>query len=96
MHGEDRYPLTDFAAHTNDHITRLRASGEPEILTVGGEAEVVVQNAAAYQLLLDRLDSLEAVAAVKESMAEYARGEGVSAREGLNSLREKHGIPRNT
>ncbi len=64
MHGEGCYPLTDFATHTNDHITRL--------------------------------DSLEAVAAVKESMAEYARGEGVSAREGLNSLREKHGIPRNT
>ncbi|MBL7645121.1 MAG: type II toxin-antitoxin system Phd/YefM family antitoxin [Candidatus Hydrogenedentes bacterium] len=72
-----------------DHIARLRSSGQPEVLTVDGKAEVVVQNAAAYQALLDRLDSIEAVAAVRASMVEFERGEGIPVREGFAALRSR-------
>lgn len=94
MERESRYALAEFATHAHDHLARLKATGQPEILTLEGEGEVVVQDTSAYQILLDRLDALETVAAARESMAEYGRNEGVAAREGLDSLRDKHGIPR--
>lgn len=92
VQADETYSLLEFTQHAMDHIARLKSSGQPEVLTVDGKAEVVVQDAEAYQALLDRLDSVEAIAAVKASMVEFERGEGISVREGFAALREKHGI----
>lgn len=54
---QDILSLTEFHRHSREHIGRLRATGRPEVLTVNGRAEIVVQDAAAYQALLDRLGS---------------------------------------
>lgn len=94
IQAEESYSLVEFTQHAMDHLARLKSSGQPEVLTVDGKAEVVVQDAAAYQALLDRLDSVEAIASVKASMAEFERGEGIPLHEGISALREKHGIPR--
>jgi len=56
---EDIGSLTDFARNTRAHLDRLRRSGRPELLTVNGKAEVVVQNAAAYQRLIELLEKLK-------------------------------------
>ena len=56
---EDIGSLTDFARHTRAHLNRLRRTGRPELLTVNGKAEVVIQNAAAYQRLIESLEKLE-------------------------------------
>ena len=53
---EDIGSLTDFARNTKAHLERLRRTGRPELLTVNGKAEVVVQNAAAYQRLIELLE----------------------------------------
>ena len=90
---EQRFAISDFATHAHEHVLRLKATGEPELLTLDGEGDIIVQDATAYQRILDRLDSLEAVAAVRESVAQYGRGEGKSARSGHNLLREQHDIP---
>jgi hypothetical protein len=55
---EDIGSLTDFARNTKAHLQRLRRTGRPELLTVNGKAEVVVQNAAAYQRLIESLEKL--------------------------------------
>ena len=94
MQAKRTYPLTDFATHAREHLSRLKATGELETLTVDGETTLIVQDAEAYQRLLDRLDALETVAAVRESATEYGRGDDLSAREGMDSLRGKYGIPR--
>jgi len=57
-----------------------------------GTAELVVQEAGAYQDLLDRLDELETLAALSEAAAEIDRGEGSSIEEAEARLREKLGI----
>lgn len=93
MENPNRYAFEDFTTHARDHLARLKTTGEAEILTLDGDNEVVVQDAAAYRSLLDRLDALEAVAAVRESVAEYGRGEEHLLSEGMNALRGKHGIP---
>ncbi|HLM47397.1 MAG TPA: hypothetical protein VK458_26255 [Myxococcaceae bacterium] len=48
----DVYSLTDFQRSAREHIQRLRDTRRPEVLTVNGKAEVVVQDADAYQDLL--------------------------------------------
>ena len=56
---EDIGSLTDFARNTKAHLQRLRRTGRPELLTVNGKAEVVVQSAAAYQRLIEALEKLK-------------------------------------
>ena len=56
---EDIGSLTDFARNTKAHLERLRQTGRSELLTVNGKAEVVVQNAVAYQRLIESLEKLK-------------------------------------
>ena len=55
---EDIGSLTDFARNTKAHLKRLKRSGGAELLTAKGKAEVVVQNASAYQRLIESLEKL--------------------------------------
>jgi PHD/YefM family antitoxin component YafN of YafNO toxin-antitoxin module len=56
---EDIGSLTDFARNTKAHLRRLKRTGRAELLTVNGKAEVVIQNASAYQQLLEELERLK-------------------------------------
>lgn len=47
-------PLTDFLRNSKSHIETLKLSGDPELLTVNGEAAVVVQDAIAYESLVEQ------------------------------------------
>ena len=64
------------------------------MLTVNGKAEVVVQDAASYQLMLDRLHHMETLAAIQEGMASAERGELKSAAQVLDEMRAKYGLSR--
>jgi prevent-host-death family protein len=72
----DIQPLTDFKRNTADFLTRLKATGQPVILTINGKAELVVQDAKSYQRLLDLAERLETIQAVREGIASADRGEG--------------------
>jgi hypothetical protein len=41
--------LSDFKRNTVDLLDRLRKTGHPMVLTINGKAELVVQDAEAYQ-----------------------------------------------
>ena len=56
---EDIGSLTDFQRNTQAHLKRLKRTGRPELLTVNGKAEVVVQNASAYLRLIKLLEKLK-------------------------------------
>ena len=56
---EDIGSLTDFARNAKAHLRRLKRTGRPELLTVNGKAEVVVQTATAYQHLIEQLEKLK-------------------------------------
>lgn len=89
---EDICSMSDFVRNARSHAERLRATRRPEILTHNGAAELVVQNAEAYQDLLDRLDELETLAALNEAAAEIDRGEGSSVDEAEARLRKRLNI----
>jgi hypothetical protein len=56
---EDIGSLTDFARNTKAHLRRLKRTGRAELLTVNGKAEVVIQNASAYQRVIEELEKLK-------------------------------------
>jgi hypothetical protein len=51
---EDISSVTDFHRNMRSHLKRLKRNGRPEVLTINGRAELVVQDAAAYQGLWER------------------------------------------
>ena len=59
------------------------------MLTVNGKAEVVVQDAAAYQRLLERAEKAEMIEFLREAKADADAGRTVPAREFLESLGKK-------
>jgi prevent-host-death family protein len=86
------HSLTDFQRNARDHLRRLRDTGQPAVLTVNGKAEVVVQDAAAYQELLDRLDRAEAIVGINRGLVSMRRGEGRPADEVFDEIRAKFGF----
>jgi prevent-host-death family protein len=89
---QDIHPLTDFKRNTTDFMSQMKKTRRPVVLTVNGKAELVVQDAESYQKILDRLDKLEAVAAIRLGIAAAAEGRIKPARKALAELREKLGI----
>jgi PHD/YefM family antitoxin component YafN of YafNO toxin-antitoxin module len=91
----DIHPLTGFLRDHKAHIERLAATGRPEVLTVNGKASVVIQDAAAYQKMLEALAVVETERLVRERLAAVERGEpGVPADKVLTDVRKRLGLPR--
>ena len=87
--------LTNFKRQTADYLTQLHKTGEPVVLTVNGKAEVVVQDAAAYQKLVEaaaKADREETVAAIRAGLADVAARRTKPARAALKALAKKYGI----
>src|SRR4029453_646668 len=53
--------LSDFKRNTSELLDRLKKTGNPVVLTINGKAEVVVQDAEAYQELLERVETIEGI-----------------------------------
>ncbi len=87
-------PLAHFRENSQEIIDRLKVSGEPLILTVGGEAELVVLAKESYQRMLAIVDRVEAIEGIQRGLASMERGEGRPASEVFDEIRERHGIPR--
>jgi prevent-host-death family protein len=87
--------LTNFKRQTAEYLDRLQATGEPVVLTINGRAQVVVQDVAAYQRLVDaaaKADRDETIAAVREGLADVKAGRKKPARTALKALAKKYGI----
>lgn len=86
--------LTNFKRNTPAFLDRLKESGGPLVLTVNGKAKVVVQDAAAYQQLLELIDRLEAVQGIDRGLRETKAGKGKPLDQVDREIRKKHRIPR--
>ena len=90
----EKYTLTDFLRSHKAHVTRLKETHAPEVLTVNGKAEIVIQDAQSYQRMIDRLHHMETVAAIQEGMASAERGELKPAAQVLDEMRARYGLSR--
>jgi PHD/YefM family antitoxin component YafN of YafNO toxin-antitoxin module len=75
-------------------MRHLRKSKRPVVLTVNGKAAAIVQDAEAYQRLLDIAASADAEEGIRQGLEDAARGRTRPAREVFDEVRRKHGIPR--
>ena len=55
------HSLTDFQRNAKTYVQRLSDTKRPEVLTVNGEAQVVIQDARAYEEMVDLLHSLKQI-----------------------------------
>ena len=86
--------VTEFQRNVKEYVGRLKRQKAPLVLTVNGRAELVVQNAGSYQKLMDRLERAETIAAIRQGIAQFERGEGIPLEDAERKLRKKHGFPR--
>ena len=84
---QDIRSLTDFQRDTKAHLKRLKRTGRPEVLTVNGRAELIVQDAAAYE------ETIDAIRGIQRGLDEMEAGKGAPARKVLDRIRAKHKIP---
>jgi hypothetical protein len=69
-------------------LKRLKATGRPEVLTVNGKAELIVQDAAAYE------ETLAAIRGIQRGLEGMKAGKGKPAHEAPEQIRREHKIPR--
>jgi len=86
----DTHSLTHFKRHTAEVIVRLKQAGEALVLTVHGKAEVVVQDPASFQRLIELAGRAEMLEFLQGSRQDMEAGRTVPAREALDRLARKH------
>lgn len=84
-------PLSDFVRNTKAHIEHLKSTREPQILTVNGEASIVVQDAASYEKMAALAEQAREDAKLRAAL-EYFRegGEGMEASKVFAKLGSKY------
>ena len=88
----DIQSLTDFKKNTPDFVHQMKETGEPIVLTINGRAELVVQDAAAYQKLLDLAEEAKVVEGICRGLEDWKAGRTSSLDEFKAHARAKHGI----
>ena len=89
----DIYPLSEFQRGAKMFLDKLKETKSPIVLTVNGKAAAVVQDAESYQKLIDRLELLESIAKIRQSIKEFEQGEGMPLNQAFAEFKEKYGIP---
>lgn len=85
---QDIRSLTDFQRNTKAHLRRLKSSGRPVVLTVNGRAQLIVQDAAAFE------DMLDAIRGIQRGLDAMKEGTGKPFRQALDEIRVKYKISR--
>ena len=89
---KDIHSLSDFQRNARAHVEHLRTTGRPEVLTVNGRAELVVQHADGYQKLLDLATNAAAIVGIQQGLQGVYDGTGEDAEAAFASLERELGI----
>jgi PHD/YefM family antitoxin component YafN of YafNO toxin-antitoxin module len=88
----DIHPLSEFQRNARAYVKRLKKTGRPEVLTVHGQAELVVQHAEAYQKLLDLAENAAAIVGIQRGLQGMIEGTGEDADAAFKSLEDELAI----
>ena len=93
----DIQPLSTFKRETGKIIEQLKETREPVVLTINGKAELVVQDAAAYQEFLEEhermKERLETLAGIRRGLEDVKHGRVIPARESFKEFMAANEIP---
>ncbi|MGB6690910.1 MAG: type II toxin-antitoxin system Phd/YefM family antitoxin [Terracidiphilus sp.] len=90
----DIQSLTTFRRCSGDFMKHLRKSKRPMVLTVKGKAAAVVQDAEAYQRLLDIAARADAGEGIRQGLDDARKGKTRPARQFFAEFEAAHGIRR--
>jgi prevent-host-death family protein len=90
--GRDIHSLTDFKKNTSEFINQLKETGEPVVLTINGKAELVVQDAAAYQKLRQLAEEARVLEGIRQGIEDMKAGRTISLDQFKDHARTKRGI----
>jgi prevent-host-death family protein len=91
---KDIHSLTTFRRRSGDFMKQLKKSKRPVVLTVKGKAAAVVQDAEAYQRLLDVAARADAREGIRQGLEDAKKGKTRPAREFFDSFETKYGLSR--
>jgi len=89
---KDIQSLTTFRRRSGDFMKQLKKSKRPVVLTVKGKAAAIVQDAEAYQRLLDIAARADSEEGIRQGLDDVAHGRTRPAKEVFEDIRRKHGI----
>lgn len=89
---DDIQSLTTFRRRSGDFMKQLRSTKRPVVLTVKGKAAAVVQDAAAYQRLLDIAAQADVREGIRQGLEDAKRGRTRAAREFFDEFAAANGI----
>jgi prevent-host-death family protein len=89
---KDIQSLTTFRRRSGDFMKQLKKSKRPVVLTVKGKAAAIVQDAEAYQRLLDIAARADSEEGIRQGLDDVAHGRTRPAKEVFDDIRRKHGI----
>jgi PHD/YefM family antitoxin component YafN of YafNO toxin-antitoxin module len=89
---KDIQSLTAFRRRSGDFMKHLKKSKRPVVLTVKGKAEAIVQDAGAYQRLLDIAARADAREGIRQGLEQARQGEGRDAEEFFAEFETERGI----
>ena len=84
----DIQSLSNFKRNTPEFLRQLKESGHPVVLTINGKAELVVQDTASYQKLVELAERADELEITRKSVAEMKAGQGRPAEEMLAEMRQ--------
>ena len=90
----DIQSLTTFRRRSGDFMKQLKKTKRPVVLTVKGKAAAIVQDAGAYQRLLDIAATASAEDGIRQGLEDVKQGKVRPAREFFADFEAEHGIPR--
>jgi prevent-host-death family protein len=91
---KDIQSLTTFRRRSGDFMKQLKKTKRPVVLTVKGKAAAVVQDAEAYQRLLDMAAFADPEEGIRQGLEDAKHGRVRPARESFADFEATHGIPR--
>lgn len=87
------HPLSEFQRSAKSFLEEMRMNKSSLVLTVNGKAAAVVQDADAYQDMVERIELLESMLGLRKSLEEFEQGQGVPLDQAFQQLRDKYDIP---
>jgi PHD/YefM family antitoxin component YafN of YafNO toxin-antitoxin module len=80
--------LSNFKRNTPEFLRQLKETGHPVVLTINGKAELVIQDTASYQKLIELAERAEELEITRRAVAEMKTGQGRPAAEMLAEMRK--------
>jgi hypothetical protein len=81
--------LTDFRHDPSQTLSRLRETGDVEVLVEGGERQAVVMSPEAFDAMAAEIEYVQHVRRLQQSIQEFEEGKGIDVDEAFDQMGQR-------